>query len=450
MSSGRTGARIAAFRLLREVARGEYADRAASRALADLPPRDRALAREIGFGVLRLRARLDAELAVLADRPLRRLQPEVLAWLRVGLYQIRESRVPAHAAVHESVEGLRHTAGGRAAGFVNAVLRRAAAAPPPPGVFPPLEADPVGHLSTYGSHPEWLVRRWLFRWPLATVARLVENDNRPPPVVLRVVREPESAATRGARAGWPERDLEALGLEALDDWPGLYRLADGDLETALVATGGIVQDPAASAVVDYVGSEARGPAIDACAAPGGKAVALAALARDARPFVAGDASRRRLERLEATRRRLGADLRIVALDARRPPLPDGWASTVLLDVPCMGTGVLRRRPDARWRLEPGRLESLAVLQTEILEAGARLVAPGGLLVYATCSLEPEENEERIDGFLAVHPEYRRDDGVRPATLPEDVIDERGDLVIRPWVRGTDGAFASRLRREAAA
>lgn len=438
LTSGRIGPRTAAFRLLRETAAGEFANRAAARLFAGLEPRDRSLAREIGFGAIRLRARLDAELASLSDRPLDRLEAPVLDWLRIGLYQIRECRIPAHAAVHETVDGLRRTVGGRATGFVNAVLRRAAEAPPGPAVFPPLEDDPVAHLMTYGSHPEWIIRRWLGRWPLATVARLVENDNRPPPVILRAVAEPGLADADGP--------AEVTELVPVEEWPRLFELRGGSLEDALRVVGGVVQDPAAAAVVDYVGGEARGPVIDACAAPGGKAVALAGLAPGARPFFAGDVSRERLERLAETKRRLGSDVRLVAMDARRPPVRDGTAATVVLDVPCTGTGVLRRRPDARWRLEPGRLASLAALQREILEAGARLVAPGGLLVYATCSLEPEENEGQIEAFLATHPAFDRDAGDRPAVLPADVINERGDLEIFPWIRGTDGAFASRLRR----
>jgi 16S rRNA (cytosine967-C5)-methyltransferase len=159
--------------------------------------------------------------------------------------------------------------------------------------------------------------------------------------------------------------------------------------------------------------------------------------------VAADLSRQRLGRLREPVARLGLDVCLLQADARSPAL--GRARTVLLDAPCTGTGVLRRRPDARWRLDQGKLDSLVVLQRELLDATVGLVEPGGLLVYATCSLEPEENEEQVDGFLTRNRDFRRE-RPEPAWVPVEAVDERGDLRVSPWVWDTDGAFASRLRR----
>lgn len=430
------GARDAAWRLLRAAAAGAHADRAASRVLAGLAPRDRALARELAYGTLRLRARLDAELDLRLRRPLPRTDPALLDWLRLGIYQLRETRIPDHAAVYETAEGARRTLGRRAVPLVNGVLRAAVREGVPAEAWPALEEDPARHLAVRGSHPEWLVRRWLDRWPLADVVRLVENDNRPPPVTFRAL-VPEEI----------EEALERAGLEAgpLAGWPGVYRLRAGDPARLVTRTPAVVQDAAASAVVEYAAPGARGPAYDACAAPGGKAVAFAFAAPAARPLLAGDVSRRRVARLRAARRRSGAPLTIVVADGRRPPLRQ--AGTVLLDVPCTGTGVLRRRPDARWRLDEDRLARLVRLQGELLDAAAGLLEPGGLLVYATCSLEPEENELQVESFLSRNPAFARDP-LQPERLPPEAIDERGDLRVRPWVFRTDGAYACRLRRRA--
>lgn len=434
MTGRASPARLAAHAVLRDVAGGSFADLSAERRLAGLEPRDRALAQELAYGCLRLRGRLDAELARLVDRPLEALDPAVLDWLRLGLYQLRELRVPDHAAVNESVEGARATGAGRAAGLVNAVLRGAARSD---GARPsPEEPDPVARLTRWGSHPEWLVRRWLERWPVADVERLVELDDVPPPVVVRI---PGPAGA--SLPGWARSDPH---LSPLPGWPRSFRLEGAEPERWLAERPAIVQDPAASAVVDYLGRPAGGPVLDACAAPGGKAIALAAAAPSARPFVAADRSPRRLRSLVETARRLGSDVRAVAMDARAPAIR--LARTVLVDAPCSGTGALRRRPDARWRLEAAGLSELVELQGRLLDALAGIVAPEGLLVYATCSLEAEENERQVDAFLARHPGFRREPPPSADALPAGALTDRGDLFIRPWAHGVDGAYAARLRR----
>lgn len=435
--------RLAAYRILEEVEAGAFADRAAELHLEGLLPRDRRLAMELAYGCVRLRARLDAELGRLAERPLQRLDLPVLLSLRLGLYQLRELRVPAHAAVNESVEGTRRAAGARAAGFVNAVLRAALRGEAGEDVFPSLEQDPVGHLSLYGSHPEWLVRRWLDRWPVEAVARLVELDNRPPRLTVRLLGEEGCEEASLALEGCGVR------LEPLAGWPRSCAVTGGEPTQLLARLPAVFQDPAASAVVDYAGRDLAGPLLDACSGPGAKAMVLAWQAGGARPYLAADISSERLGRVRAAAARLGLDLLFATMDGRRPAV--ARAATVLLDVPCTGTGVLRRRPDARWRVGPERMTAVARLQRELLEAGAELVPPGGRLIYATCSLEPEENERQVADFL-----QRRDDFVPDPPAPEDVglpagvLTEAGELLVLPWRRETDGAYAARLRRREAA
>ena len=429
--------RLAAYRILTDVRAGAYADRASQQRLAGLDDRDRALALELAFGVIRLRARLDAELARLVDRPLSALDAALLDWLRLGLYQIRQTRIPEHAAVHATVEGARTEVGRGAAGLVNAVLRRAAREGAPEEAFPARERQPVEWLATWGSHPEWLVRRWLGRWPLADVERLVENDNRPPSVTLRLLGSDES----GRRMTDVESGIE---LERLEGQSRMVRLVSGEPARALDYWRAVAQDPAASAVVDFVGPDIEGPVLDACAAPGGKAAALADLAPGARPFVAADVSPERIRKAVSTLERTGSGVQALVMDARWPAIRS--ARTALLDSPCSGTGVLRRRPDARWRLSERRLESLLSLQVELLDACADLVEPGGLLVYSTCSLEAEENEGQVEAFLSRRPEFSREPPGSLTGLAADCVTDRGDLEILPFQSGTDGAFASRLRK----
>ena len=434
--------RRAAWRVLRDVGGGEHADRAADRRFARLPGRERPLALELAFGCLRLRGRLDHELGHFVDRPMDRVEAGVLDWLRLGLYQIRELRVPDHAAVDEAVEGVGETVGRRATGFVNGVLRSAARHRDRASLFPTLDDDPADHLTTWGSHPRWLVDRWLDRWPREDVARLVELDNRPPPVIVRFLDGPYPAS------GGPGGEGSDFRLEPLDAWPRSAVLAEGEpAEFLRRVSAAVVQDPAASAVVDYVGPAGSGPALDACAAPGGKAVSLAHVSPGARPFVAADLKRDRLDRVADAVRRTGVDVVCLVMDGRRPAV--GRAATVMLDVPCTGTGTLRRRPDARWRLGPERLDALQRLQRELMDGCAEIVEPGGLLVYATCSLEPEENEAQVEAFLGRHPDFDREPPGPDAAVPEDVVDGRGDLRVLPWRRGTDGSYAARLRREEA-
>jgi 16S rRNA (cytosine967-C5)-methyltransferase len=391
---------------------------------------------ELAYGAIRLRTRLDTEIGHFSNRSLDRLDPGVLDWLRLGLYQLRETRIPDHAAVDESVEGAARTENRGAAGFVNAVLRSAVREDPRPDLFPSFDEDPLEHLVLHGSHPEWIVRRWLDRWPADRVRELVALDNRPPRVTGRWLT-PDGA---------PPADLPGHGVEVrvLEPWPRAFRLEAGEPGELLARAPAVIQDPAASAVVDYLGRADRKPLVDACAGPGGKAVALAGAGGAGTTVVAGDVSRDRLLPIVEAAGRVGVPVRPVVMDARRPAV--ARAGPLLLDVPCTGTGTLRRRPDARWRIDRGRLEAAVRLQEEILEAASALVPDGSTVVYATCSLEPEENEEQVRSFLERHPEFRRLPPPDGSGLPADVIDEEGALAVRPWAYGTDGSYAARLGR----
>lgn len=415
---------------------GELADRVFAREVAELDERERAWTRELVFGTFRLRGRLDHWLGALVHSGLDSLHPDVLDTLRLGAYQLREmGGVPAYAAVSESVELARWAGQSRAAGLVNGVLRALRRG----GYrvdFPDFASDPAGHLSTWGSHPRWLVQRWLGRWGADSVRRLTEADNRVPDLFLHPLGvSPAAAAARLAEVG--------IASETVSWAPDSLRLAESStLRTALVHVAAVVQDPAAAWVVRYAAVPPGARVLDLCAAPGGKAFVAA---QRAGMVVAADRSLGRLQRVREGVERLGVAERIslVVADARHPPFRS--ADLVLLDAPCTGTGTLRRHPDGRWRIREADLAALATLQAEMLAAAAPRVRPEGWLVYSTCSLEPEENELQVARFITDHPGWTIDP---PADLPSALRGDGGTLRVLPQDWGADGAFAARLRRPA--
>jgi 16S rRNA (cytosine967-C5)-methyltransferase len=405
-------------------------------ARAQLSPRDHDLVIELVRGIFRWRGRLDWQLESLVDRPLADLHPPILWILRMGLYQLTHlDRIPAHAAVSSSVDLAKRYGHRGSAALVNAVLRRA-----PERietlVEPDAAKDPVGHLAVRTSHPRWMLERWLKRFGFSGTLKLAARNNERPQVTLRAV---------GDRAGGDDllADLRGMGIEAES---GLYvpetvRIPGGwhpRLREILEAGIAIVQDEGAALAAIVSRPVPKASVLDVCSAPGGKAIHFALLCGEAN-VVAADRSLERL-RLVKPPQFLAehATFHFVVADGRHPAAR-GPFSRVLVDAPCTNTGVLGRRPDAKWRREPGDLSRLSRLQGEILDASRELVSAGGLLVYSTCSLESEENEGVIQSFLERHPS----DTLLPASdvLPEEVV--RGDfLCTNPTKDPIDGAFAA--------
>ncbi len=357
----------------------------------------------------------------------------MLEGLRLGAYQLLYmGGVPTYAAVSQSVDLVREEAGDKAAGLANAVLRRVADDGDGLELFPDFATDPGGFLATWGSHPRWLVDRWLARWDRDAVRTLVEADNRRPPVYLVPLDcTPAEAEARLAAAGVPAEPV---------DWTGCVRLGS-DASPALafeVLPHAVAQDPAANLVTRYADVPPGTKVADLCAAPGGKLLAL-----PNRPVytLAVDRSEARLRMVRDNAARTERRVGLAVADARRPPLLH--MDVVLLDAPCTGTGTLARRPDARWRLTPDSVGEMTDLQADMLKAAADVVAPGGLLVYSTCTLEPEENEDRVEALLAARDDFRLE---ATDAVPAEVLDGRGQLVVLPQDTGFDGAFAARLRR----
>jgi 16S rRNA (cytosine967-C5)-methyltransferase len=418
------------LQVLRQVREGKPFEAALDRVLDELPEADRRLAHELAAGVLRRRTVLDSQLAPLVSRGWSRVGPDLQDILRLGAYQLTElDRVPAHAAVDTSVALAKDTGGARVAGFVNAVLRgltRSTAAPQPKTNNQPAD------LAQAYSHPVWLVERWIARFGPEQVEALLQWNNHRPRMVVQPARE----SLDRLRDRWQRAGLE---VEPAPYGAGLIPKVARPAEIPGYHEGHfIVQDPAQALLGQVVNPSADAVVYDACAAPGGKTITLGRTTR----VVAGEISRHRSRRLAANLERAGSGREhLVIADARHPPLLQ--ANIVLLDAPCLGTGTFARHPDARWRVSPAALERLVQLQTQLLESTASIVAPGGVLIYSTCSLEPEENLDQVETFLSRHKDFHRE---RPDQIPPALLTAAGDFQTLPQIHGVDGAFATRLRR----
>jgi 16S rRNA (cytosine967-C5)-methyltransferase len=338
------------------------------------------------------------------------VDPETRDVLRVGLCQLLILDIPEHAAVNETVES------GKASvrGLVNAVLRRAISSRK--RLLDDI-ADlplPVAH-----SHPDWLFNRWKAAFGKRDAVKLMEWNNQPAATFFRI--NPLAPA------------VENLPGKALEDAPGFYQL-DGHLPGALLAAGAIyIQDPATRHSVELLDPQPGERILDACAAPGGKAFLIAAALGSAENLVCTDSNEKRLPRLQENLDRLHAGKAAVSVHDWTKPAPEEWHGAfdgILLDVPCSNTGVIRRRVDVRWRLQAPDIPKIAETQRKILENALPCLKPGGRIVYSTCSIEPEENLDQVNAFLASHPELRM-------TSCRDAL---------PFRDGTDGAFAARIEQ----
>jgi 16S rRNA (cytosine967-C5)-methyltransferase len=430
-----TEARRAAAEILADMRHGELLDPAFELRAAPLDARDRRWTQELVYGMLRRRAMLDTLLSERVRGGLVRLDPDLTDLLRLGAYQLLHmGSVPAYAAIAQTVELTKERHGLGASKLANAVLRRLDREREMLDAMVP--TDPVDALALRYSHPRWLVARWVGRWGAEDTERLLAANNAEAPLVVRpynIVREQLEAT------------LESVGVDVADA-PLVRDSLAIKSPASLTELGAyrqglfFVQDPAATLVTQYAAVPPGAEVADLCAAPGGKALELA---RTASVVVAGDRSLQRVQRLLTNARRMDArNMLAVIADARAPAIRP--VDAVLLDVPCTGTGTFRRHPDARWRLKVSDIAVLAAMQRSVLRAAASVVKPGGLLVYGTCTLEPEENDAQIETFLRESPEWTLEPPPE-GTLPVSVLDA-GRLRVLPQRHGADGAFAARLRR----
>ena len=445
-----TQARRAAFAiLLRVETQSSYAAELLHSPLTtDLSAPDAALATELVLGTLRWRAHLDFIAQRLTQMKWESLDPEVRVALRMGLYQLRFlTRIPARAAVHESVELVKTSGKRSAAGLVNAVLRKGAAVDL--ASLRPRSMPEPDWLAVEISHPAWLLDRWEKRFGLEAARSLAGANNQPAPACLRI---------HSPNRIWAEIESQ-LRADGMEVSPGRF-LKDSRLiskgnvtRSAHFRRGDLVAQDEASQMVPLLLDVQQGHSVlDLCAAPGNKTAQLAGPAGRSGRVVAGDLHWHRLRDLrEMTSSALGAPLSKVALDGCAPLPFRNRFDRILVDAPCSGTGTLRRHPEIKWRLKPSDIEDLAEKQFRLLDNASAALETRGRIVYSTCSLEPEENRGVIERFLAAHPEFRllplREETARlqPFFLPDSTrILDNDFFETFPDRDGTDGFFAAIL------
>lgn len=417
---------------------------------------DAALATELAMGVLRWRGLLDFLLERQMKKPVVRLDLAVALALRMGLYQLRFlERIPARAAVHESVELVKHARKASATSLVNAVLRRLAEeASAPATQFLPPDLPSGERLSILHSHPQWMVERWLERLGEARTVALLEANNRTPRLTC-AVHDPAHREEILA-------ELKQAGLKV--DHGRLLRDAfavsgGSPSRTAAFREGRIsIQDEASQAVALLLDVHQGDRVLDLCAAPGGKTMHLARAAGAEGLVVAADLHAHRLRAMQAQLKRIGLrQIHLANLDARKN-LPFGIAfDRILVDAPCSGTGTLARHPEIRWRLRPEQLPEFHQLQLAILSKAMGSLASGGRLVYSTCSLEPEENEEVVAEALSENQQVHRlttaratvdlEKHLAPEARTAKLFDDLGQFRTLPGEQPTDGFFAAVLERQ---
>ena len=412
-------------------------------AAAELSGRDAALATQLCFGVLQNQMLLDFYLSKFSNIPLKRMEGKVVQTLRLGAYQMLFlTRIPHSAAVNSAVTLVKtHCKNPRAAGMVNGILRSMERSLQNMPVIP--QGDPVAYLSTLYSHPEWLVKEFILSLGEEETAQLLAADNSQPPTAVMVNTTRTTAEE--LKTMLEDDHVEAEPHPWLENCLLLHRT--GDLERLEAFQQGLfyVQDPASRLAVLAAGAKPGMKVLDCCAAPGGKSFAAAIAMENQGEIVSCDLHPHKKKLIQAGADRLG--LTIIS-----PKTADGkvfrpeWENAfdlVLVDAPCSGLGVIRKKPDIRYK-DPAPLADLPAVQLDILRNAARYVKPGGTLMYSTCTLLDRENGEVVETFLAENNSYKAE--AFPLPGPVGLV-QGGSVTLWPHRHGTDGFFISKMRRE---
>lgn len=444
------GAReLALDALIRIEQDGAYSNLAVGRLLEahSLSRKDAALMTELVYGTIQRKNTLDFYVSRFVADSARRLEPWVAHLLRLSFYQlVYLDRIPPHAAVNEAAAIAKKRGHKGIAGLVNAVLRRALREPE--RLKLPERLPPAAQIALAHSHPEWLVARWMRQFGEETARRICEANNAPPQPAIRVN---PLRASRDALLERLRRDGIAARPSAIA--PAGIVLGDGGPPAAHpgFAEGLFsIQDESSMLAAELLAPEPGMTVLDCCAAPGGKTAHIAEKMENRGIVIANDLHPRKIRLIEQQLERLGITcVRTETGDAAMLPGRFAPASfdRILLDAPCSGFGVIRRKPDLKWRKREADIAAIAALQAKLLDAAAGLLKPGGLLVYSTCTLEREENEEQVAAFLARHPDFAPDEGAAER-LPALRASFGGPGMLRlfPHDFGSDGFFFAALRK----
>jgi 16S rRNA (cytosine967-C5)-methyltransferase len=407
---------------------------------ASLSQADKSLLNEIVRGTIKWKKRLDWIVQELFQ--LKKKMPDRLRWLLwIALYQIDHlDRVEDFAIVHQAVEQAKILLNPYWSKVVNGMLRNYLREKDKIE-FPHKDRQPVQHLAVTTSHPDWLVERWIGQFGFDATLKLCQTNNETPPLCVRINPLKSSAALfesemREDNVAFKEGMVDGFYVIEAGSWARLKKY----IESGSIS----VQDESAALPVLLASPRPNDVVFDLCAAPGGKCTMLAERVGDQAYILAGDVNRRRTGLIKKNIMRLGLKS-VSAVTADGLHFPAKRADIVILDVPCSGFGVLRRKPDLRWRRTLKDISDLAVLQEKLINAAARLVAPGGKLIYSTCTIMPEENEERMYDFLMSHPEFRLTQHHDNEVLKQ-FADTSGFIKTLPHLHKTDGIFAAQCIR----
>lgn len=412
-------------------------------------PREAALATELVYGTIQRRNTIDHVLNKTIAKGIKKLQPWVRSLFRLSAYQLMYlDRVPPHAAVNEAVAIAKRRGHSGISGLVNAVLRKLAANPGRPE--PPSNAADAERIAFLHSHPEWIVREWMERFGAEKAEAIAAANNEPPRVSVRANRLRVTRDELIAKLA-----DEGLAAEPSDVSPdGVVIASGGNAAHSDAFAKGLctVQDESSMLVAAFANPAPGMRVLDCCAAPGGKTTHLAELMGDRGELIACDIHPHKRELIERNAERLGLDsIRAVTADASKLHERFDAASfdLILLDAPCSGFGVIRRKPDIKWAKTPEDVRAIAALQRELLDSAYRLLKPGGVLLYSTCTLAEAENEGQTARFLSGHPEFTLD-AETPGEIPASVFERcsagAGQLLITPADFGSDGFYMARMVR----
>lgn len=425
----------------------------------DLSPLDRSFITELVYGAIRMQGTIDYILGLYIKKPLTSLPIWILLILRMGVYQIMFlDKVPDRAAVNESVNLAKKYGHAGTVKFVNGVLRNVSRGKENIK-YPSIEEDPVGHIASHYSHPRWMVECWIKEFGLEETINLCSWNNTSPQVTIRtntlkitrdeLMRRLEKEGVKTS----PGRYLpESIILEGIVSLSSLPSYQEGLFQ---------VQDEGSMMVTHVLSPKPGSKMIDTCAAPGGKTTHAAELMENQGEIKAFDIHPHKLALIEESCKRLGINIvEARAEDAiKLPDTLEQWADFCLVDAPCSGLGVLRRRPDARWKKEATDILQLVEIQKKILSSAAKTLRPGGVLVYSTCTVTKEENQSMVNWFLGNHPDFSLEripdvavrsvgTGFSSGELPFDEASLQSGMVqLLPHLHGTDGLFMARMRRK---
>ncbi|MBE3554135.1 MAG: 16S rRNA (cytosine(967)-C(5))-methyltransferase RsmB [Thermicanus sp.] len=408
---------------------------------------DKRLATELVYGVLTHRLRLDYAIRPYLSRPLEKLEPWVRLLLRLSFYQLLYlDKIPPYAIVNEAVKLAKRRGHEGIARLINGVLR-SYLREPTKGEIPP-DLPPARRLSLLYSHPEWMVKRWLKQYGEEKTEAMLSANNAPSPLTLRI--NPLRTTREELLSFFKEEGMVAM--PSLLSPQGIRVTGGGNPASMPEYRLGLysIQDESSMLVATLLKPEAGQRVLDACAAPGGKTSHIAELMKDEGEILANDIHPHKGSLIEEQRKRLGfTSIQVMTGDALTlSERVKGPFDRILIDAPCSGLGVIRRKPEIKWRKEEGELSHLPELQYALLERLSPLLGEKGLLIYSTCTVNQEENEEVIDRFLSSHPEFQPDESLvndLPSPLLEEAIIRPGMLLILPGDFGTDGFFIARLK-----